>query len=152
MTSDWIAQKYKDHCVKSVQIMNFFWSVFSCISTKYGKIRTRRNSVFEEFSRSGYIYIRLLIYWNQNTFIFGFFMFFGKSFLKIWLVFLMEVSSILREFRNFCAILKWDSGDPHISLHYLVTLQWQSFDSRFWKQTYLTIKYFKTPSLLFFCH
>ena len=79
-------------------------------------------------------------------------MFFGKSFLKIWLVFLMEVSSILREFRNFCAILKWDSGDPHISLHYLVTLQWQSFDSRFWKQTYLTIKYFKTPSLLFFCH
>ena len=152
MTSDWIAQKYKDHCVKSVQIMNFLWSVFSCISIKYRKIRTRKNSIFWHFSRSGYIYIRLLIYWNQNNFIFLFFMFFGKSFLKIWLVFLMEVSSILREFRNFCAILKWDSGDPHISLHYLVTLQWQSFDSRFWKQTYLTIKYFKTPSLLFFCH
>ena len=24
------------HCVKSVQIRNFFWSVFSCIRTEYG--------------------------------------------------------------------------------------------------------------------
>ena len=35
-----------DHCVKSVQIRSFFWS-------KYGKIRTRRNSVVGYFSCSG---------------------------------------------------------------------------------------------------
>ena len=29
---------YISHCVKSVQIRSFFWSVFSCIRTKYGKI------------------------------------------------------------------------------------------------------------------
>ena len=33
------------HCVKSVQIRSFFWSVFSCI-------RTRKNSIFGHFSRS----------------------------------------------------------------------------------------------------
>ena len=45
------------HCVKSVQIRSFFWSVFSCIRTEYGeilcrKIRSRKNSVFGHFSRS----------------------------------------------------------------------------------------------------
>ena len=45
------------NCVKSVQIRSFFWSVFSCrvslrIQSEYGKIRTRKNSVFEHFSRS----------------------------------------------------------------------------------------------------
>ena len=50
------------HCVKSVQIRSYFWSVFSCILTEYGellriqfeyrKIRTRKNSVFGHFSRS----------------------------------------------------------------------------------------------------
>ena len=47
------------HCVKSVQMQSFFWSVFSRIRTeygdlrrispihsKYGKKRTRKNSVF----------------------------------------------------------------------------------------------------------
>ena len=33
------------HCMKSVQIRSFLWSVFSCI-------RTRKNSVFGHFSRS----------------------------------------------------------------------------------------------------
>ena len=28
----------RSHCVKSVQIRSFFWSVFSCIRTEYGKI------------------------------------------------------------------------------------------------------------------
>ena len=27
------------HCVKSVQIRSFFWSVFSCIRTEYGDLR-----------------------------------------------------------------------------------------------------------------
>ena len=39
------------HCVKSVQIRSYFWSVFSCIRTEYSKIRTRNNSVFGQFSR-----------------------------------------------------------------------------------------------------
>ena len=40
------------HCVKSVQIRSHFWSAFSCIRTKYRKIRTRNNFVFGQFSRS----------------------------------------------------------------------------------------------------
>ena len=28
----------KYHCVKTVQIRNFFWSVFSCIQTEYGDL------------------------------------------------------------------------------------------------------------------
>ena len=28
------------HCVKSVQILSFFWSVFSCILTEYGDLRS----------------------------------------------------------------------------------------------------------------
>ena len=34
-----------NHCLKSVQIRSFFWSVLSCI-------RTRKDSVFGHFSRS----------------------------------------------------------------------------------------------------
>ena len=34
------------HCVKSVQIRSYFWSVFFCIRTEYRKIRTRNNSAF----------------------------------------------------------------------------------------------------------
>ena len=26
------------HCVKSVQVPNFFWSVFSCVRTEYGDL------------------------------------------------------------------------------------------------------------------
>ena len=40
------------HCVKTIQIRRFFWSVFSCIWTEYRKIRTRKNSVFGHFLRS----------------------------------------------------------------------------------------------------
>ena len=53
------------HCLKCVQIRSYFWSVFSCIRTKYDiysvnlriqfecrKIRTRNNTVFGQFSRS----------------------------------------------------------------------------------------------------
>ena len=54
------------HSVKCVQILSYFWSVFSCIQTEYGdyglnfripseykKIRTRNNSVSGNFSPSG---------------------------------------------------------------------------------------------------
>ena len=49
------------HWVKSVQIRSYFWSVFSCVRTEYGDLRskvriqenlTRNNSVFGHFSRS----------------------------------------------------------------------------------------------------
>ena len=48
-----------EHCMKSVQIRSFFWSLFFHIRTAYrvslqfkcGKIRTRKNSVFGHFSR-----------------------------------------------------------------------------------------------------
>ena len=52
------------HCVKSIQIRSFFWSVFSRIRTEYweilririqskcGKIRIKKNSVFEHFRAS----------------------------------------------------------------------------------------------------
>ena len=75
------------HCLKSVQIQSFFWSVFSCIRTEYSlyfpyseyssyslysrsiqsissiqseyrKIRTRKNSIFGHFSRIGKNLIR----------------------------------------------------------------------------------------------
>ena len=38
--------------VKSVQIRSYFWSVFSCIWTEYGYLRTRNNSVFGHISFS----------------------------------------------------------------------------------------------------
>ena len=46
------------HCVKSVEIRSFFWSVFCRIRTEYGDIRSisviriRQNPVFWHFSRS----------------------------------------------------------------------------------------------------
>ena len=40
------------HRVENIRIRNFFWSVFSRIHVKYGKIWTRKNSVFGEFSSS----------------------------------------------------------------------------------------------------
>ena len=53
------------HCMKSVQIRSFSWSVFSRIRTEYGKIRSmspysvrmrentdQKNSAFGHFSRS----------------------------------------------------------------------------------------------------
>ena len=44
---DYIKSEYNHesylHCVKSVQIRSYFWSIFSCIRTEYRKIRTRNN-------------------------------------------------------------------------------------------------------------
>ena len=40
------------HCVKSVQVQSFFWSVFYRIQSEYGKIQTRKDSVFGHFSHS----------------------------------------------------------------------------------------------------
>ena len=32
---------YKNHCVKSVQIRSYLWSVFFCIRTEYGETFSR---------------------------------------------------------------------------------------------------------------
>ena len=55
---DWVTIRIF-HCVKSVQIRSYFWSLFSVfglvnlrIQSGYRKIRTRNNSVFGHFSRS----------------------------------------------------------------------------------------------------
>ena len=47
---DRIFVKGNGRCVKSVQMRNYFWSVFSCIWTEYGP---GNNSVFGHFSRIG---------------------------------------------------------------------------------------------------
>ena len=43
--------RFTKHCVKSVQIQSFFWSVFSCIQSEYRKIRIRKNSIFGHFTQ-----------------------------------------------------------------------------------------------------
>ena len=43
------------HCVKSILIRSFFWSVFSCIQSEYRKIRTRKTPHLDIFSCSGWI-------------------------------------------------------------------------------------------------
>ena len=43
---------YSKHCVESVQLWSFFWSVLSRTQIKYRKIQTRKNSIFVYFSRS----------------------------------------------------------------------------------------------------
>ena len=51
------------HCVKSVQIQSYFWSIFFCIRTEYRKIPTRNNYVFRHFSRS----VNVAFYDNVST-------------------------------------------------------------------------------------
>ena len=55
--SDLLLFFFSWHCVKSVQIWSYLWSVFSCIQYKYRKIWTRNKSVFGHFSRSG-VFVR----------------------------------------------------------------------------------------------
>ena len=56
----------KAHCVKSVQIRNFFWSDFPVFGlnteVNYRKIQTGKNSVFGHFSCSGNIGRKLVTY------------------------------------------------------------------------------------------
>ena len=47
------------HCVKSVLIRSYFWSLLSCIQFEYRKIRTRNNSIFGHFSRNDIVW-----YWR----------------------------------------------------------------------------------------
>ena len=49
------------HCVKSVQIRSYLWSVIFRIWTEYGKIWTRKNSVFGHFLRSEVCYGQIMV-------------------------------------------------------------------------------------------
>ena len=69
------------HCVKNVQIRNFFWSVFSRIQSEYGKIRTRKNSVFGHFSRRDSLKLRGA---KAFTGSFNLWKRFSESFCGIW--------------------------------------------------------------------
>ena len=51
--------------MKSIQIWSYFWSIFSCIQSKYRKIQTRNNSVFAHFSRSEYFMFAAAKSWFQ---------------------------------------------------------------------------------------
>ena len=42
-------KKTKKHCVKNVQIRNFFWSVFSCIWTEYRNVRPEKTPYLDTF-------------------------------------------------------------------------------------------------------
>ena len=44
------------HCVKSVRIRSYFWSVFCCIQSELRKTWIRNNSVFGHFLRSDDIF------------------------------------------------------------------------------------------------
>ena len=53
--------KTKWHCVKSVQIRSYFWSVLYSIRTEYWKMRTSNNSIFANISCS--VKLRLYQAW-----------------------------------------------------------------------------------------
>ena len=57
------------HCVKSVQIQCFFWSVFSVsvrIQSECGKMRTRKNSAFGHFSHCVLSGVSRKVVYNLN--------------------------------------------------------------------------------------
>ena len=73
------------HCMRSVQIRSFFWSVFSRrvnlrIQSNYGNIWTIKNSVFGHFSRS------TKSFWCQNfrEYWFGQYNLFGLQAVIYW--------------------------------------------------------------------
>ena len=73
--------KYLYHCVKSVQIHSFFWSIISCLRTEYEYLlckspysawihenKTQKNSAFWHFSRSvvGLLLKSTVTEWNTE--------------------------------------------------------------------------------------
>ena len=56
------------NCLKSVQIQNFFWSVFSRMLIEYGKIRTRKNFVFGHFPHSACFGHKIEFSFNYKNF------------------------------------------------------------------------------------
>ena len=62
-----------DHCVKSVKIRSYFWSIFSCIWTEYGDLQSNRKYGPEitphfhaDFSRSGRWYFHWFLAFKEQ--------------------------------------------------------------------------------------
>ena len=58
------SQKGRYHCVKSIQIRSFFWSLFPCIRTKYRKIRTRKTPYLDTFYE---LYASVNLFFNLDS-------------------------------------------------------------------------------------
>ena len=73
--------------MKSVQIRNFFWSVFSCTQSEYRKTQTRKNSVFGHFSPTQESWAEVFRgYWKRLYFMFSwkYFNIFRVKFKSAW--------------------------------------------------------------------
>ena len=80
---------YKESLLEKYPNTEFFWSVFSRIQSKYGKIRTRKNSLFWHFSRKE-LEGSILCSIGLPKFKYSSFSFFHRlrnsfTYLKIWL-------------------------------------------------------------------
>ena len=60
------------HCVESVPIRSFFWSVSSCIQSEFRKIQARKKSGYGHFSGSAVLGQNLRFWIRENTY-FGIF-------------------------------------------------------------------------------
>ena len=98
------------HCVKSIQIWSFFWSVFSCIQSEHRKIRTRKNSDFKKLridlqskSVNWFLYDRDLrhgrVKWKQKDL--------QRNIEKAFRV----IKTLLPSLRRFLFTLKWFFSD-----------------------------------------
>ena len=125
------------HCVKSVQIRSYFWSVFSCFWTEYGvnlrvqseyrKIRTRNNSVFGHISGSNFFFLFyfLFIFSCYFSFIFSLFYFaylvfvfilFSSCFHLVHFHFLIFPIVFLFNFLfHFISIFKMKSNENNVA-------------------------------------
>ena len=85
-------EKHCDHyCVKSDQIRSYFWSVFSCIRTKYlrlqseyRKIWTRNNSAFGHFSGSACGVFAWFVLMGPFAWMFLCFVYLMEFFIKVF--------------------------------------------------------------------
>ena len=82
---------HRVHCMKIVQIRKFFCSVFSRIQSKYGKIWTRKNSIFVLFSRSDLEYDHPIFF---DCFSFDFLFFTFANTMIAWLLHLLWAPSL----------------------------------------------------------
>ena len=66
-TEGFLLSRKKDHCVKSIQIQSFFWSVFPRIRNDYGKIRTGKTPYLDTFQTVDLQWKYLNKYWSKQN-------------------------------------------------------------------------------------
>ena len=96
----------------------FFWSLFSHIRTEYGKIRTRKKSVFGHFSHRGLVNT-LSLTWTFST------RFFEKK------VFLMLYFSNWSDFSVWLSLLFEILGNMYIVITYFSVYKVINFEVHF---------------------